>query len=581
MLKQNGLRFAARFEVITNGGTTSATKLSGSHALKIDRADSVVIIISYGTDYENDYSKKYRAGTDPADAVRSRGREAKEKGYDALRAEHIADYREIFDRVELDLGGKADEARAMEELYFQYGRYLLISSSRYGTLPANLQGVWNVYEKPPWQSDYHLNVNLQMNYWPANNTNMKETLSALVDYLDSLRKPGRITAHGIFGVGTGNMDEQTGWVINLSSNPYGFTGLVNPHNLINRQGGGYPHFSPECTAWMMQNLYNMYQYYPDESLLRDKIYPIMREAALFFSHQEVLVDDPVSGRKIMSPSYSSEHGPMWAGATFQQQLIWQLFTDVIEAAAILGVDETLRIKLSGLLLKLAPVPIGLSGPDGLTVIKEWWWEQSYGKTKGNIPIPDFDPEHRHLSHLAGLYPGNLITAENPENMAAAINSLNIRGDGATGWSRGMKTNLWARTGDGNRAYKIFSGLLTDATLPNMWDYHEGKYDPGTEIGIFQIDGNFGGTAGLAEMLLQSHAGYIHPLPALPDIWPHGRVKGLTARGGFVVDMAWSNGKLDALEVTSAAGLPCTVKTGEKFTKFNTEAGKKYDIAIFH
>jgi alpha-L-fucosidase 2 len=634
-LNQNGLKFAAQFKVILTGGTSSTTTIGDSGAIQVTEADSAIVLISYGTDYVNDYDKEYRTGIDPMPAVRARVQAAANKGYDALKAEHIADYREIFGRVELDLGGKPsnlmtdkllseymndktsvesrkpnEELYFLEELYFHYGRYLLIASSRQGSLPAHLQGVWNVYNVPPWQSDYHLNINLQMNYWPANNTNMKETLYTLVDYMDSLRKPGRSTAKAIFGVGTGTADlnQPEGCIAFLSSNPFGFTGLHNarPSSLINP---GQPQYSPESSAWMMQNIYNMYQYYPDEDYLRNKIYPIMREAALFYSDPEILVPDPASGRMVMSPTFSSEHGPMWGGNTFQQQLLWQLFTDVLEASEILGVDGGtggFREKLKSLIPKLSepgkagPVPIGpksgrtaVGSSTPASGIKEWCWATAYTKYGNNVAIPSADGAHRHLSHLVGLFPGNLITKDTQAWVQAAKGSLNARGDGATGWSRGMKINLWARTGDGNHAYKIFDGLIRSATLPNLWDFHEGPH--------FQIDGNLGGTAGMVEMLMQSHAGYIEPLAALPDAWPSGSVKGITMRGGFTVDMKWANKKVTSLEITSTAGKPCFLKLEDfatasirekngsqitltkdpnrKTVKFNTVKGTTYAVQL--
>jgi len=592
----NGLRFAGYFKLVNDGGTVTTATLDddGNSVIRVDGADSVVVYLSLGTDYTADFDKKYRTGIDPMLAVRSRVNKAVATGYDKLKEEHITDYSAIFSRVELSLGGNeinlpADKhldayregndaklKRAYEELYFQYGRYLLIASSREGCLPANLQGVWNVYKDPCWSSDYHLNINLQMNYWPANNTNMKETLYALVDYVDALRKPGRLAAEHIYGVAAKNEKGiEAGWVAHLSCNIFGYVGFMNPHMLINNSGSGYCQYSPESGMWLIQNVYNMYQYYPDEKYLRSKIYPMLRECALFFSHEEVLVDDPVSGRKVMSPTHSSEHGPMWGGGAFQQQLLWQLFTDTIEAAEILDIDEELRVKLAYLLPLLRPVEIGeKSGLDATPGIKEWWWETAYGESAAG-KIPAFDPGHRHNSHLVALYPGNIITKDTPETMNAAISSMNARGDGATGWSRGMKTCLWARTGDGDRAYKIFHGLITDATLPNMWDYHYGLGNPDTSIGIFQIDGNFGGTAGMAEMLLQSHAGYIEPLAALPSVWPSGTVNGLTARGGFVIDLKWENMELNEMTITSTVGKPCIIKYKGKEIRFATEKGNKY------
>ena len=617
MLKQNGLQFAARFEVIIEGNnyTVLEDMIDGDGVLVINNADRVTVIKSLGTDYVNEFPV-FRTGVDPMPAVAARARAAVAKGYDALHREHVADFQYIFNRVEINLGGanvdhlttyellnlyrddNTDPAirRALEELHFQYGRYLLISSSRPGTLPANLQGVWNIWEVAPWSSDFHLNVNLQMNYWPANKTNMRETLMPLLDYIESLRRPGRDTARLFFGVGEGSDPdtEEPGFVTFHVSNPFGKTGAHNSHNLTTRWG--HAHYGMESIAWIAQNIYNIYQFYPDEELLRTRIYPLLREASLFYSSPEILVECPASQRLVISPSYSPEHGPMWAGSTVQQQLLWQLFKFTIEAAETLDVDAEFRQTLAAIIPRLSapnekgPVPIGkLSGApsrigDGhhgavgsgtVPGIKEWWWEVGYGQfltPDGEIAtIPSFDAGHRHLSHLTGLYPGNLITQDTEEWMQAAIASLNIRGDAATGWSRGRKTNLWARTGDGDRAFLIYEGLIRSATLNNLWGFHSGSYaGPGSgttndqaggqvTTGIFQIDGSLGGTAGVAEMLLQSHEGFIRPLAALPSVWSEGSVRGLTAIGGFVVDMAWRNSELTSMYVTSSAGRRCVIR----------------------
>ena len=628
-LLQNGLKFYAHFKLVPTDGQMSVVNIDGNDALSITSARSVLVIVSYGTNYDSSFHHHYRTTADFEQIIDLRLNEALAMGYDEVMASHLADYCPLFSAVDFHLDEEVvftptDELldqyqsdagllcqkkrRFLEVLYFHYGRYLLIASSRKGSFPANLQGVWNMYETPPWQSDYHLNINLQMNYWLANHTNLKDCLLPLLDYIDRLRVPGRLTARAVYGVGVdAPLDEPTGWVAHVSSNIFGYTGLVNPHNM-DESNTGHAHYSPESAAWMMQNVYNLYQYYPDEGLLREQIYPLLKETVAFYTHENILVTCPVSGRLVMAPSYSSEHGPMWAGATFQQQLLWQLFTDTVEAAGILGVDEDFCLDLLALRARLSdggtdgPVPIGeLSGSTGeigignTTGVKEWWWETAYYQvapyaTASSSPahqadaregiIPNTETEHRHLSHLVGLYPGNLITEENPEWLLAAVHSLNIRGDAATGWSRGKKMNLWARTGDGNRAYRIFNGLLTDATYDNLWDFHTGSPSEGTtNAGIFQIDGNLGGSAGMAEMLLQSHAGYLKPLPALPDVWHTGAVRGLTARGGFQVSMKWEKMVLTFLEIYSTHGLDCCVKLpGEQeLIRFKTTAGESYRL----
>jgi len=660
IIDTNGLRFAGKFHVETDGVVTAgaitnpvgvpSAGMTGE-TLIITDATYAVIILSHGTDYVNDFHARFRTGVDPMVAVTERLDAAVARGWTELRERHIADFQEIFNRVTIDLGGepttattnvllnryrqspqpqntivdgqiltsapvKSGELIFLEELFFQFGRYLLISSSRETTLPANLQGVWNRAHQPPWESDYHLNINLQMNYWPAANTNMPESLVSLVHYIDSLRLPGRLAARTIFGVGEGQpFEEETGWMAMVHNNPVGFLGLWRTISLgaDANPNSGQPQWTPESAAWIVQNVYHMYQFFPHfdttdidgvDDLLADLIYPILRETSLFFSHPEILFEDPVSGRMVTGPNFSSEHGPMWAGNTKQQQILWDLFTNTIEASEILGVDGEeggLRERLSYLRGRLydccdedaiirGPVPLGhvsgVSGrygplPESVTGypgqrhggnalgVREWWWETSYFMTEpapwhyewmalsgvNARPgfIPNTNPSHRHLSHLVAMFPGDLITQDTPEWMIAALNSMNIRGDGATGWSRGQKTNSWARTGDGNRAYRLFDGLIRSATFPNMKSFHDGNW--------FQIDGNLGGTAGVAEMLLHSHAGYIEALPALPDVWATGSVTGLTARGGFTVDMHWSDNALDTMTITSNTGRDLYVMFG--------------------
>ncbi len=562
-LADNKLKYEAQFKVIASGGEVFD---DSGNALEVDSADEVVIIMSAATDYENVYPN-YRSGKDPSKIVTKAIKDAQKLGVEKLYDRHIEDYRSIFARVHLDLEDTTptmptnellagyqnnslseSEARALETLYFQYGRYLLISSSREGSLPANLQGVWNNNNNPPWSSDYHINVNLQMNYWPAYVTNMAETTIPLVEYVEGLREPGRVTAAEYAGIVTDENNPENGWMAHTQSTPFGWTCPGWDF---------YWGWSAAASAWLVQNIWEHYEFTEDLKYLKSDIYPIMRESSMFY--KQWLINDERSGRMVSSPTYSPEHGPVTIGNTYEQSLIEQLFVDTIIAADALETDSELRDEISKLIPKLSPYHIGEWGQ-----IKEWYEEDD-----ADFNDKDVEKGHRHISHLLGLYPGKAITDETPELLEAAKVTLNDRGDEATGWAKAHKLNLWARIGDGNRSHKLLEGLLQKSTLENLWDTHP----------PFQIDGNFGGTAGIAEMLIQSHAGYIEILPALPEVWSKGEVEGLVARGNFTVDIKWEDMKVTQMRIKSNKGNECKIKYDDiKNATITTADGKAVDVS---
>ena len=560
-LLDNGLRFAAQLRVETKGGEI----LTGGKSLIIEHADEVVIYFTASTDY-NDKYPEYRNGIDPIEPVESRLDAAQVKGFSALYIQHEADFCKLFECVKLRLNNASgmptrpinelvDEYKItsdrnirsmLETLYFQFGRYMLISSSRKGTLPANLQGVWNESNMPPWCCDYHINVNLQMNYWGAYNTNLAETAIPLVSFLDSLRPAGRNTAKEYYNIVSDNNNPENGWIAHTTTTPFGWTAPGWDF---------YWGWSTAAVAWLMQNIWEYYEFTMDKVFLEKRIYPIMKESVMFY--RQWLVYDENQDRLVSTPTYSPEHGPVTIGNTYEQSLIEQLYNDFIKASEILECDAELRKQVSKDVKLLQPYHISKTG-----MIKEWFEEDE----------PDFDhsktqPNHRHLSHLLGLYPGKAITTATPELMSAAIVSMNDRGDESTGWARAYKLNLWARTGDANRAYQILSGLLSGCTFHNLFDFHP----------PFQLDGNFGGSAGIAEMLLQSHEGYINPLAALPDAWQDGEFEGLCARGAFVINARWQKKQLVSLTVFSQKESECRIKCTPREIKYE-ETTQQFKIS---
>lgn len=531
-VKDNDLRFASYLAWETDGDIRV-----WSDKVQISGASYANLFLAAKTDFAQNPASNYRKKLDLEQQVIDLVDTAKEKGYAQLKSRHIEDYQALFQRVQLDLGADVDTSttddllknykpqagQALEELFFQYGRYLLISSSRDcpDALPANLQGVWNAVDNPPWNSDYHLNINLQMNYWPAYVTNLLETTFPVINYIDDLRVFGRLAAARYAGI-VSQEGEENGWLVHTQATPFGWTAPGWDY---------YWGWSPAANAWMMQTVYEAYTFYRDQDYLREKIYPMLRETVRFWN--DFLHEDRQAQRWVSSPSYSPEHGPISIGNTYDQSLIWQLFHDFIQAAQELELDEALLTEVEEKFDMLNPLQITQSGR-----IREWYEEEEQHFQNEKV-----EAQHRHASHLVGLYPGNLFSYKGQEYIEAARASLNDRGDGGTGWSKANKINLWARLGDGNRAHKLLAEQLKSSTLPNLWCSHP----------PFQIDGNFGATSGMAEMLLQSYTAYLMPLAALPDVWSRGSVSGLIARGHFEVSMRWADKKLLQMTILSRSG----------------------------
>ena len=531
-VKDNGLKFASYLGIKTDGKVTVQNE-----TLTVTGASYATLYLSAKTNFAQNPKTNYRKDIDLEKTVKGIVEAAKAKDYETLKKDHIKDYQSLFNRVKLNLGGSKtaqttkealqgynpSKGQKLEELFFQYGRYLLISSSRDRTdaLPANLQGVWNAVDNPPWNADYHLNVNLQMNYWPAYMSNLAETAKPMINYIDDMRYYGRIAAKEYAGIESKD-GQENGWLVHTQATPFGWT----------TPGWNYYWgWSPAANAWMMQNVYDYYKFTKDETYLKEKIYPMLKETAKFWN--SFLHYDKASDRWVSSPSYSPEHGTITIGNTFDQSLVWQLFHDYMEVANHLKVDQDLVTEVKAKFDKLKPLHINNEGR-----IKEWYEEDSPQFTNEGI-----ENNHRHVSHLVGLFPGTLFSKDQAEYLEAARATLNHRGDGGTGWSKANKINLWARLLDGNRAHRLLAEQLKYSTLENLWDTHA----------PFQIDGNFGATSGMAEMLLQSHTGYIAPLPALPDAWKDGQVSGLIARGNFEVSMKWKDKNLQNLSFLSNVG----------------------------
>ena len=551
-LDNNGMQFVLRLQAQAKGGTLAAE----GGTLVVRNADEVVILLTADTDYKPNYDPdlndaKAYVGVNPLATTEGWMRKACKTSWNKLLQAHLRDYTALFGRVKFQLDKstsalptnkrleayrKGTKDQGLETLYYQFGRYLLIASSRPGNMPANLQGIWHNNVDGPWRVDYHNNINLQMNYWPALMTNLSECAEPLTDFIRTLEKPGERTAKAYWGA--------RGWAAGISGNIFGFTAPLEGMDMS-------WNYNPMAASWLATHLWDYYDYTRDTDFLRTTAYPLMKGCALFT--EDFLWRKP-DGTLTAAPSTSPEHGPIDEGTTFTHAVAREILMRCIQAARTLRIDETDAVRWEAILAQMAPYKVGRYGQ-----LMEW-----------SRDIDDPKDEHRHVNHLFGLHPGHTVSPlTTPELAKAARVVLEHRGDGATGWSMGWKLNQWARLHDGNHSYTLYGNLLKNGTADNLWDVHP----------PFQIDGNFGGTAGVTEMLLQSHAGCIHLLPSLPDAWQEGSITGLRARGNFGVDIYWQGGRLQRAIVSSDSGEPCTLRYGSHTLTFPTERGKDYVITL--
>jgi alpha-L-fucosidase 2 len=528
--------------------------------VSVSGANSATLYLNAATSFKN-----YKdVSNDPAAELERLSQKMVSLSWKEIKKEHMDDYQSYFNRFSINLGGTGRDTlptgrrlQAYQELagdpelialYVQYARYLMISSSREGTYPANLQGIWNQELEPPWGSKYTVNINTEMNYWPVEVMNLSDCHDPLFNMIDEVVESGRITAR--------NHYDCDGWVLHHNTDLWRGTAPINHSNHgIWVSGSG----------WLSSHLWDHYLFTQDEDFLRERAYPVMREAALFYS--QYLIPDPKTEWLISTPSNSPENGGLVAGPTMDHQIIRSLFRSCVEASEILGMDSEFSAMLQEMIPRIAPNQIGRLGQ-----LQEWMED-----------VDDPENKHRHVSHLWGMHPGNDINwKDSPEMMDAARKSLLLRGDEGTGWSLAWKINFWARFLDGNRAAKLIGMLfrpvpsagksMGGGSFPNLFDTH-----PGGGGNLFQIDGNFGGAAGMVEMLVQSHLGTIDLLPALPDALTEGSIDGVCARGGFELAFLWENGELQTLNVLSRAGKKCQLRYKEQRIDFETEKGKSYTL----
>jgi alpha-L-fucosidase 2 len=550
------LDYEAQIQVLHSGGILTAV----DDGIAFEKCDDLTIVLAADTNYLNNRDQGWK-GNHPHETVSSHVASAANRPYQELMDEHIQDYRRLYHRLVLDIGESPEavmqvptnerldsyrgektdlsttmhyEAPAvelegmpdpdLEELMFQFARYLMISSSRPDCMPANLQGLWNNSNTPPWRSDYHTDVNIEMNYWFVDTANLSECFLPLAEWVNSIREVRKEETNAAFNT--------RGWLTHAENGIF---------------GGSTWKWSKGDAAWVAQNLWDHYAYTLDEHYLRTRAYPVMKELCEFWEDDLKALAD---GTLVSPDGFSPEHGPTEDGVSFDQQLVWDLFTNFVEASEILGVDDEFRERISVMKTRLLGPKIGSWGQ-----LQEWMVDRD-----------DPDDAHRHLSHLIAVHPGRQISPQTTPRFAdAAKVSLNARGDGGTGWSKAWKINMWARLHDGNRAYKLLSEMLRGNVYPNLFDTHP----------PFQIDGNFGYASGVCEMLMQSHMGHIHLLPALPAEWPDGEVTGMRARGGFEVDLQWNNGELSIATIRSEKGTMCQLRTNVPITA--SCLGKKVDV----
>lgn len=551
-LDNNGMKYAVRIQATVKGGTLNNT----DGRITVKEADEVVFYVTADTDYKMNFAPDFTdpktyVGVNPLETTQQWMKDAVAKGYANLLDEHYKDYASLFNRVKLELNPTVKTSNLptaqrlknyrngqpdyyLEKLYYQFGRYLLIASSRPGNMPANLQGIWHNNIDGPWRVDYHNNINIQMNYWPACSTNLDECMLPLIDFIRTLVKPGEKTAQSYFGA--------RGWTASISANIFGFTTPLESQDMS-------WNFNPMAGPWLATHVWEYYDYTKDLKFLKETGYELIKSSANFTV--DYLWHKP-DGTYTAAPSTSPEHGPIDQGATFVHAVVREILLDAIQASKELGIDKKERKQWEHVLANLVPYKIGRYGQ-----LLEW-----------STDIDDPKDEHRHVNHLFGLHPGHTVSPiTTPELAEAAKVVLVHRGDGATGWSMGWKLNQWARLQDGNHAYTLFGNLLKNGTVDNLWDTHP----------PFQIDGNFGGTAGITEMLLQSHMGFIQLLPALPDAWKDGSIQGVCAKGNFEIDMIWKDGLLQEATLLSKAGENCTVKYAGKTISFKTAKGRSYQL----
>ncbi len=549
------LDYEAQMWVRHEGGSAAVQ----GNSIELTNVDSFTVFLAAGTDYVNERARGWK-GQHPHNRIEAQLNAASQRPYDTLLREHVLDYQRLYDRLTLDVGTSPNATRQLstvqrleayqqmkpdpdlEELVFNFARYLMISSSRPGTMPANLQGIWNDSNEPPWRSDYHTDVNIEMNYWFVDQANLSECFLPLAEWVNSIREVRTAETQAAFNT--------RGWLTHAENGVF---------------GGSTWEWSKGDAAWVAQNLWDHYAFTQDVDYLKTRAYPVMTELCEFWvDHLKQLPD----GTLVSPDGFSPEHGPREDGVSFDQQLVWDLFTNFLEASVTLGADGDLQRQIASMKPRLLGPQIGKWGQ-----LQEWMVDRDDPKDK-----------HRHLSHLIAVHPGRQISPlTTPELAEAAKVSMNARGDGATGWSKAWKINIWARLHDGDRAYKLLSEQLRGNYYQNLFGFHP----------PFQIDGNFGYASGLCEMLLQSHMGQLHLLPSMPKAWPDGKIHGIQARGGFELDIDWRRRALTRAMIRSKQGRPCRIRLTDDITvttsglpvevvrhddqtsEFKTDAGKSY------